>query len=238
LVFETLGVELPQLLTKLWVALGLTCLTTTSVYAQSQEDGRYWMNLNLQGKVYGDNFYWNMDIHPRWREGVSHFDTLIMRPSVFYKFTPKTSVWIGYDTITFHPDGQESYQENRLWEQWMYQFDPIGRVNITSRSRLEQRDREDYRDIAHRWRQMFRFTAPSGFNQKLSWVVYDELFINLNTNSWISRRGIDQNRLFLGGNWKFDDNVNAEIGYLNQQVNGKTFDQENHVFSTTLRFNF
>ncbi len=51
-------------------------------------------------------------------------------------------------------------------------------------------------------------------------------------------RGTDQNRLFLGANWKFDELSNLEVGYINQYVNGKTIDRENHILSSTIRFNF
>ena len=185
-----------------------------------------------------ENFYWSLDIHPRWREEGRNFDTLILRPSLIYKITPKTSIWTGYDTINNHPAGQSSFQENRLWEQVMHQFEPFGALTLTVRTRFEQRDREDYSDIAHRLRQMVRATTPSSLHQQLSWVIWDELFINLNQTDWGVMRGTDQNRLFLGANWKFDELSNLEVGYINQYVNGKTIDRENHILSSTIRFNF
>ena len=163
---------------------------------------------------------------------------MILRPALFYKITRKTSIWTGYDTINNHPAGQSSFQENRLWEQVMHQFEPFGELTLTVRTRFEQRDREDYSDIAHRLRQMVRATTPSSLHQQLSWVIWDELFINLNQTDWGVIRGTDQNRLFLGANWKFDELSNLEVGYINQYVNGKTIDRENHILSSTIRFNF
>ena len=119
-----------------------------------------------------------------------------------------------------------------------YQFDDLAGVTLTSRTRLEQRRREDFQDLGHRVRQMVRATTPSTWHPQLSWVVFDELFINLNQTEWGVRRGIDQNRLFLGMNWKFSDFSNVDVGYLNHFVNTRTLDRENHVLSTTLRFNF
>ena len=185
-----------------------------------------------------ENWFWSLDVQPRLREEGSHFDTLILRPALFYKITPKTSIWTGYDTINNHPAGQSSFQENRLWEQVMHQFEPFGGLTLTVRTRFEQRDREDYSDIAHRLRQMVRATTPSSLHQQLSWVIWDELFINLNQIDWGVMRGTDQNRLFLGANWKFDELSNLEVGYINQYVNGKTIDRENHILSSTIRFNF
>ena len=215
-----------------------TLISCKNAIAETIEDGRYWFSLYTQGPLPKENFYWSLDIHPRWREEGRHFDTLILRPSLIYKITPKTSIWTGYDTINNHPAGQSSFQENRLWEQVMHQFEPFGALTLTVRTRFEQRDREDYSDIAHRLRQMVRATTPSSLHQQLSWVIWDELFINLNQTDWGVMRGTDQNRLFLGANWKFDELSNLEVGYINQYVNGKTIDRENHIISSTIRFNF
>jgi len=215
-----------------------TLISCKNAIAETIEDGRYWFSLYTQGPLPKENFYWSLDIHPRWREEGRNFDTLILRPSLIYKITPKTSIWTGYDTINNHPAGQSSFQENRLWEQVMHQFEPFGALTLTVRTRFEQRDREDYSDIAHRLRQMVRATTPSSLHQQLSWVIWDELFINLNQIDWGVMRGTDQNRLFLGANWKFDELSNLEVGYINQYVNGKTIDRENHILSSTIRFNF
>ncbi len=215
-----------------------TLISCKNAIAETIEDGRYWFSLYSQGPLPKENFYWSLDIHPRWREEGRNFDTLILRPSLIYKITPKTSIWTGYDTINNHPAGQSSFQENRLWEQVMHQFEPFGALTLTVRTRFEQRDREDYSDIAHRLRQMVRATTPSSLHQQLSWVIWDELFINLNQTDWGVMRGTDQNRLFLGANWKFDELSNLEVGYINQYVNGKTIDRENHILSSTIRFNF
>jgi hypothetical protein len=206
--------------------------------ADTEEDGRYWFSIYTQGKLPAENFYWSMDTHPRWRDEGQHFDQLILRPSVFYKFNPKTSVWLGYDTIISHPPSQSSQRENRLWQQFQYQFDELANVTFTSRTRLEQRRREDFQDVGHRLRQMVRATTPSGVHPSLSWVAFNELFLNLNQTEWGARRGIDQNRLFVGANWKFSDFSNVETGYLHQFINTRTVDRENHVWMTTFRFNF
>lgn len=219
------------------VALPL-CMLGNLAMADVEEDGRYWLNIYAQGKLPVENLYWSMDTHPRWRDEGKHFDTLILRPAIFYKVTPKASVWLGYDTVINHPAGASSYKENRLWQQFLYQFDPVANVSWSSRSRLENRDREDFSEHAYRWRQMVRASMPSTLNPHLSWVVYDELFINFNDTNWGVRKGFDQNRLFLGINWKFSDFSNADIGYLNQYINTKTVDRENHVLMTAIRFNF
>lgn len=221
-----------------YLFLSLNLGGVTLACADTEEDGRYWFSLYTQGKLPAENVYWSMDTHPRWREEGQHFDQLILRPSVFYKLDANTSVWLGYDTIINHPSGQSSFRENRLWEQFQHQFDAVADVTLISRTRFEQRRREDFQDVGHRLRQMFRATTPLNLHPSLSLVVFDEVFINLNQTEWGVRRGLDQNRLFLGINWKFNAVSNVDVGYLNQFVNSRTTDRENHVLSTTLRFNF
>ncbi|MCC4585772.1 DUF2490 domain-containing protein [Xanthomonas melonis] len=223
------------------IACPAALLTLASIYpahASTEEDGRYWLSIYAQGKLPVENLYWSMDIHPRWREEGEQFDQLILRPAVFYRLNPKASVWMGYDTIISHPAGQPSNRENRWWGQFQYQFDPVANISITSRTRLEQRHREDFSDEGYRVRQMIRATRPSSLAPQLSWVVFDEVFVNLDQTSWGARRGLDQNRLFVGINWKFNAISNVDVGYLNQFVNTRAVDRENHVLMTTFRFNF
>ncbi len=207
-------------------------------HADTEQDGRYWFSVYAQGKLPAEQLYWSMDMQPRWRNEGQHFDQLILRPAVFYKFNPKSSVWLGYDTVVSHPDGQSAQRENRLWEQLQYQFDAVADLTFTSRTRLEQRRREDSEEIGHRWRQMVRMTAPVSGHPQWLWVASNELFIQLNQTEWGARRGIDQNRFFIGAQWRFSDVSNVESGYLHQYVNTRTVDRENHVWMTTLRFNF
>ncbi|QJD69905.1 DUF2490 domain-containing protein [Xanthomonas campestris pv. badrii] len=218
----------------LLLALG----SMSTARAATEEDGRYWLSVYAQGKLPVENLYWSMDVHPRWREEGEQFDQLILRPAVFYRLNSKASVWMGYDTIISHPAGQPSNRENRWWGQFQYQFDPIADITITSRTRLEQRHREDFSDEGYRVRQMLRATRPSGFSPQLSWVLFNELFVNLDQTRWGARRGLDQNRVFVGINWKFNAIANVDVGYLNQFVNTSAVDRENHVLMTTFRFNF
>lgn len=85
---------------------------------------------------------------------------------------------------------------------------------------------------------MIRAVRPSSLSPQLSWVAFNELFVNLDQTQWGARSGIDQNRVFVGINWKFNAISNVDVGYLNQFVNNRTIDRENHVLMTTFRFNF
>lgn len=206
--------------------------------ADTEEDGRFWFNMNAVGKLPAEHWNWYAELQPRWRQEGSHLDQVLIRPAVFYTLNDKTSIWLGYLHVTTHPASKPTSEENRVWQQLLHNFDPVGSLTIQSRTRLEQRFIEDADDTGHKLRQMIRLTLPSSLSPKLHWVAYDEYFINLNDTDYGARRGFDQNRAFIGVNWAFDPSRRLEVGYLNQYVKGNQTDVSNHVLSTTLNLTF
>lgn len=218
----------------LMLALVLPC----PLFAETIEDGRYWFALATQGKLPVENWSWNFDVHQRFRDEGARADNFFIRSAINYSINPKLGIALGFDHVVNHPAGKEASDENRLWQQISYKLDPIAGVNLSSRTRLEQRWREGGDDTGYRLRQMIKATIPLAVNPKLSVVAYDELFINLSNTDWGVSRGNDQNRIFLGVNWAFTQSASIETGYLNQYVNTPNIDRVNHVLATTLRLNF
>ena len=222
---------------KLIVAL-VALSISSPLLADTIEDGRYWFAVTTQGKLPAQNWAWQFDVHQRYRDEGAHADNFFVRTGVSYQFNPKTTVGLGFDHVVNHPAGKEASDENRLWQQIAYKFDSIYGVNLSSRTRIEQRWREGGEDTAFRFRQMIKANIPLDINPKLSIVAYDELFINLNKTDWNVNRGNDQNRAFLGASWAFTPSTSIESGYLNQYVNTRNTDRVNHVLATTLRLSF
>lgn len=221
-----------------FILFALMWAVSAATWAGPKEDGNVWLNLHMQGDLPGQNWVWSMDTNPRYRNEGKHLDALYLRPAVFYKLNRQTSLWLGHDTIIGHPAGKSAYHETRWYEQFQYQFDPISTLTFSNRTRLEERTRAGFHDTGHRLRQMIKVTMPLKYHPQLSMVIYDELFINLNTPDWGAKRGIDQNRLFMGGHWKLNQTSYLEAGYLNQSVNKTSTNLENHVITTTLGFKF
>jgi hypothetical protein len=216
----------------------LACLLSMRVSASPDEDGRAWLMINAVGSLPAENWHWYAELQPRWREEASAFDQVIIRPAVYYALTKQSSVWAGYAHVVTDPVGQSSFDEHRIWQQFLHNFQPIGSVSIQSRTRLEQRFIENADDTGHKIRQMIRLTMPSTLNPQLTWVAYDEYFLNLNETDYGARKGFDQNRAFVGINWAFNPSVRLEMGYLNQYINGKNINNMNHVISTMINLFF
>ena len=94
------------------------------------------------------------------------------------------------------------------------------------------------RETGLRLRQMLKANKPLEANPNFSFILSDEMFLNLNDTDWGVRSGFDQNRLFLGAGYVFNPTVKLEAGYLNQYVNGARIDRMNHILSSSLNISF
>lgn len=215
----------------------ITFAFVSNLHAEVEEDGAFWINLNAQGKLPSDNFNWYAEYQPRWRQEGKHLDVSIIRPAIYYSINENSSVWVGYANVRFHPSGRSSREENRLWQQYLLKFEPVENVYMQSRTRFEQRHFENASDTGYRLRQLFRVSVPIKATS-YSFVFWDEYFLHMNDTDWGAVRGFDQNRAFLGVNAKINPHVALEVGYLNQLINTRNIDRENHVLSTTLNLQF
>ncbi len=152
---------------------------------------------------------------------------LIVRAALGIEVLPHWSLWAGYGyTPTFHPDRDE----HRVFQQSLYER-PLGPLNFSLRTRLEQRGFEDAEHASLRLRNQVRFAYPLPRWPRLSLVTADEFFVNLNTVTDAPVSGFDQNRYFVGLSYQLTQHVRVEVDYLNQIVNGR------HGREDTLRHN-
>ena len=69
----------------------------------------------------------------------------------------------------------------------------------------------------------------------MSYVIANETFVGLNDADWGQRGGYDQNRALLGLACQTSPKLRAELGYLNNHIDGGTTgDRTNHVLSLVL----
>lgn len=222
---------------KLWPAI-LVGFFMNTAQAETQEDGRYWLNLSLAGKLPAETWLWTFDFRPRWREEGSEFDQYIASGYVIKQLNKQASLGLGIDHIVTHPSGGKTFEENRLTPQFLYKFDEFLGIKLVSRTRFEFRHRENADDTAYRLREQLRAMWAFPKSPRLSLVLSNELMLNLNDTDWNIRRGIDQNRAFVGLNWKTSQQTSVDFGYQNQYINTRNVDRENHILMGTLFVNF
>lgn len=238
-----------------WIKTGLIAVTVSliancSVYAENTAEDFYtWAGFEMTGRFsenspYLKNFRYKLFMQGRFGDNSSRFTQGLIRTGAGYAFNEKVTAWLGYDWVpTSRPLAIQHFNDQALWQQLSLK-DNYSFVTVLSRTRFEQHffDIPGSSDAAQLFRQMFKFSMPMSFvTPRVSFVVWNEIFINLNSTDAGTRSGFNQNRAFAGVNYPVNRNQSLEIGYMNQYINrpdNPLPDQMLHVLSVTLLLNY
>lgn len=169
------------------------------------------------------------EVNPRVGDDATNMNQLLIRPALGCQLTKNLSLWQGYAWVTnYQPTFRD---EHRLYQQLLYNKS-FANLKLMSRSRLEERFIEETDGTAVRARTMLRGNIPLGDANRWSFVLYDEIFVNLNSLQNGPEAGFDQNRVFAGFNQKVHENLNIDIGYQLQLINTRAsrfVDVMNHI---------
>jgi hypothetical protein len=226
---------------------GLASWTVSPVQAftelgpNTRSDFRLWTPVYLTVSL-PSKFIAYMEVNPRIGDDVTNIDQLLLRPAIGYQLTDKLSIWQGYAWVgNFnqpHISPQSPFfEENRIYQQVNYKH-KFSHMKFLSRTRLEERWIEHADGTAVRFRQMLRADFPIPQAPDWAFVVYDEVFVHLNTVGAPTGKGpgagFDQNRFFLGINKSFSQYFNVDMGYQNQMLNSRNLPGNanliNHIF--------
>jgi hypothetical protein len=200
---------------------------------------------------------WGIHFDGQWRRSslVTRWQQYQIRPGVNYWLNDSVMLTMGYVFTNTYPYGdvpaRYTFPEHRSYQQVLVR-QPIGRVLLSHRYRLEQRfigemnpaqptEVEAWRH-QNRFRYQLRAMIPitRGNGGGLEWYVpvSNEILIHFGPNFGASI--FDQNRPYIGIGHSFGDKGQLEIGYLNQilaQRNGRIMEY-NHTmivsFTSTL----
>jgi hypothetical protein len=187
----------------------------------SLEKGRIW----LEGQSrFDDN--WN-----HWYQGA-------VRAAVGYSLSDRATIWAGYTWVPTQNIGKSYVSEQDVWPAFRYVMSTsIGTLSFRTllESNFLQGD-----DVRFRPRQMIRLMHPLELEPRLSLIAWDEFFIRVNSTKFGGQSGFDQNRVFAGLGWSFNNNFRAEAGYLNQYVDDLTHTNNTmrHLVMGSLFINF
>ena len=182
------------------------------------------------------------DVQVRSSDDLEGVRNLLIRPSVSYSLDAQNTFSAGVAYIgTFSPIVADT-TEYRTWQQFISNRKFAGNP-LTHRVRLEQRfiERAAGSDIySDRLRYFLRFmlplagTANQPFTQGNYIALQNEVFLNISGRSKLNGQLFDQNRAYVGFGRRLNAKVDVEIGYLNQQLNGRTQDTQNQVIQLAL----
>jgi hypothetical protein len=201
--------------------------------AQTTHDEQAWINLTAMGPLGRDLIYF-AEIQPRFGAGVSGLDQALFRPAIGVKLSPTMSLYQGYAHVVTSRAGARDLRENRSFQQLSWVMAKPWGGEFSTRTRFEQRWRNDGDGMGLRVREMARLELPvarSGFAA----LGYAEGFVALNDTDWGVGSGFDQLRSFIGAEIPVGGKSTVELGYLNQYIDqaaGRS--RMNHVLSVSL----
>ncbi|MCH2174044.1 DUF2490 domain-containing protein, partial [Myxococcota bacterium] len=207
-----------------WVltALAVAGLFASSARAAVEHQAAGWLMLAGMGSFESispewSRVRWTFDGQARFFDSTNGLGQTIVRPGIGWALSESTTVWVGYGWIRDYPAGRSDIDENRLWQQLLWNGG-VGGWSIQSRTRLEQRFLDTGDDVGWRFREFVKVLYPLLESNRLRFAAYNELFLNLNSTDWGADSGFDQNRLFVGLNAPVNSarTVQAELGYLNR----------------------
>lgn len=173
----------------------------------------------------------------QWRRAnvFEHWQQSLLRLGLDFYATPSLQLTAGYGWIRSYQYGEQpiahELNEHRIWQQAITKSS-IGRFDLQHRYRLEQRFIENWiTNSSAEWelhgynfRQRVRYrlllTVPISRKEMkdntLFLSFYDELFVGFGKG--IGKNILDQNRLYGALGWRFNSQLNIQLGYLNQFV--------------------
>ena len=210
------------------------------------------------------NDRWGLHTEYQWRRAgrdesanvFKDWQQSLLRLGVDYYAKNQTQWTLGYGMVKTFEYGDQpvshSFIEHRVWEQFIVK-NKVGRVDIQHRYRLEQRFIEQYKlgtssefeqdGYAFRNRVRYRLMITLPLSRKvmkdntLFLSIYDEPFLGFGKG--IGKNILDQNRLYGALGWRFNNEINVQLGYLNQYI-VKTDGinaERNHTLQLSMTYN-
>lgn len=232
------------------ISIALSMLFAYKVTAENMaEDFHTWVGIEMTGDLSKispnfKNFKYKLFSQGRFGDHSTRFTQALIRPGIGYTINEKTTAWLGYDWVpTSRPLTFRPFNDHRIWQQLSFK-DNYSFGTVVSRTRFEQRfiDIPGTSDVAHRYRQLFKISTPLSFvSPKISFVIWNEIFVDLNATDAGINSGLNQNWAFAGIGYHLNKQTIVEIGYLNQYINRSQNtrpDQLFHVLSVSMLLNF
>lgn len=235
----------------------LLWICNLSVFAQKEkvENINTWFYY-LGNHKFHEKWGLHSDFQYRRKDFLAEKSQFLGRIGVEYCLGQGIQVTVGYAfSRLFLRENQSDFasDENRFWEQLSIN-QSVNRTKIQHRFRLEQRFMEKWNTaensnvylaetvLNHRIRYRLMLLIPINKNEMQDQTLFANLFneVMLGLGKKDQPLSFDQNRLYAGLGWRFNDRFNVQIGYQFQYVektNGVPDDQL-HILQTGITYNF
>lgn len=237
-ILQHLNTKLSLRASILLIILLLQLTFTHSAFAL-EEQGKLWLALNFQKPLTPDKRWLSLGFAQlRFIDNSHPWQMALWEAGVGYQFHPDKNIWLGYRWMGNNPNNR-FFQENRLFQQVIWQIQKDSLKHLISRTRLEEIERTNQNQLAYRIRQRLSLEINKSFVANMRPVTYDEIFMQLNQTQYTSSRFFSENRLLIGFNIYASDDAWWEVGYMNQYQMSTPLISQNqmsHILSITYNF--
>ena len=201
-------------------AFTLTLLLLTSFFSFANNPLGGWYMYFGNAEIKNSNFKIHYEVQHRNREMISDLNQLLLRTSLQYKIHDQIILSTGYGFVYTETAGENpvSFKENRIYQEAFTQQN-FGFSILKHRFRYEQRFIEDT-EFKTRFRYQLGIDIPltNRENQRDFYAsFYNEVFIN-GEKLEPSDNLFDRNRLYFGAGYKIKNNLNIQLGWMNQMT--------------------
>ena len=222
-------------LSKILKLAAICLMLPANIYAETEEDDNVWYGFFGKTKL-SESVSWWTETQLRFNLDESEMDQALIRTGALFPMADsetKQEFGLLYayiqgglsDSLQDRPVGAD--KEHRIAFQHSMYF--LGLFeNFSHRIRYEYRKLEAGSELSDRFRYLGRYNGPA-LSENLSLVVWDEIFLNTETNDNDEIDNLDRNRFFVGlrnGHAEYD----FEFGYLNQWAPRDPLGKMDHVF--------
>ena len=193
----------------------ITFILSLNSFAETINKESAWVG-TFSKKELTSNLSWWLEAQLRYSLDLGGVGQFLYRTGGLYTLSKTQGVGLLYGYIT-----SSNTNEHRWALQHTQTYMENGNFKLSSRSRFEYRNLEDNNDDSFRLRYLFRLDNES-------FIVWNEIFLNLTDDIWTGERTVERNRFFIGRSAKVF-NSKIEYGYLNQFVPRKTQTISEHV---------
>ena len=201
------------------------------------DDTQLWLAFTTRTSLAGP-LELHADTNARWIDGMRHVGHIQFRAMLGWRLPSKTLVSGGYSYVRADQLSGGTVFEHRPFQQLNVPLGKIGKAQLSTRTRFEQRLFSNFSGVTLRLRQQVSLAIPIDHASGLEVIVETEPFFVLNAPSGTDvPTGFHQIRTFAGINLPISPQIAIEAGYLNQHIlpdGGRT----NHNLSLTLATRF
>lgn len=153
-----------------------------------------------------------LDLSVRYFEDASHLGQVLVRPMVTYRVGPAVSVTGAYVYSRGDTSAGRPTHEHRALQQAQFRLARARGVELTARTRLEQRFQAGEGGTAFRIRQQLRGQASIGARVR-AYAAY-EVFLEASGPDWGPERGVEQLRATAGATAPLAGRLSIDLGYM------------------------